>query len=352
MSNSVKLQDVARLAGVSIGTASQAINNRPNVAPGTRARVLDAAKTLGYPIKSEVFNTNHAPIKVVGLVTKHDFGFPVEINPFYSHIQAGVESECSKRKISLMYANIEVDPANRPVIWPSMIDEQHIDGLILAGTFIEETVDLFQRRIDVPIVQVDSYAPNLPFDSVVIDNTPSAMQAVEYLIQQGHRKIGLLGWKEQAPPSIHERKVGYCQALQKYGIEQTYIEPSGLNREDCPDAFKALLTRHPDITAIFTCNDLCALGALAGAREMGLQVPRDLSIMGFDNIDLAKEVTPALTTVHVHKTWLGTLSVRQLLERAQHPEQPKITITVATNLVIRNTVSSPRKHAPASRKRS
>ena len=92
MASSVTLRDVARLAGVSIGTASQALNNRRQVAPETRARVLDAARSLEYPIKEDLFAPDQ--LKVVGLLTKHDLGMPVEITPFYSHIQAGVESEC------------------------------------------------------------------------------------------------------------------------------------------------------------------------------------------------------------------------------------------------------------------
>lgn len=334
------LREVAELAGVSIGTASQALNNRPSVARETRARVLDAAKTLGYPVK-DAFN-HSSPLKVIGLLTKHDLGYPVEINPFYSYIQVGAESECSKRQISLMYASVEVDPSNHPVIWPAMINEQHIDGLILAGTFIEETVDLFQRHTDVPIVLVDSYAPNLPFDSIVIDNTPAAMAAIEYLIAQGHTKIGLIGWKDMCPPSVQERKVGYCQALEKHGIQATYIQPSGLNRESGAEALRILLERHPDVTAVFACNDLSALGVLSSARELGLDVPTDLSVVGFDNIDMAREVTPKLTTVHVHKTWLGAIGVRQLIERSLIPEQPKMTITLSTHLVTRESVCPPR----------
>lgn len=334
------LREVAELAGVSIGTASQALNNRPNVAKETRARVLDAAKTLGYPIKD---TANHSsPLRIIGLLTKHDLGYPVEINPFYSYIQVGVESECSKRQVSLMYASVEVDPSNHPVIWPAMINEQHIDGLILAGTFIEETVDLFQRYIDGPIVLVDGYAPHLPFDSVVIDNTPAARAAIEYLIAQGHTKIGLIGWSDKCPPSVQERKIGYCQALEKHNIQQTYIQPSGLNRESGAEGLRALLDRHPDITAVFACNDLSALGVLSGARELGLDVPGDLSVVGFDNIDMAREVTPRLTTVHVHKTWLGTIGVRQLIERSLAPEQPKMTITLSTHLVTRESVCPPR----------
>lgn len=341
MADSVNLRDVAQLAGVSIGTASQALNNRPNVAPETRARVLDAARTLGYPIPEGADNVNVRSLKVIGLVTKHDLGFPVEINPFYSHIQAGVESECLKRQISLMYANVEVDLSNHPVIWPAMISEQHIDGLILAGTFIEETVDLFQRRIDAPIVLVDSYAPNLPFDSVVIDNALAATTAVEYLIGQGHSQIGLIGWNEQSPPSVQERKIGYCRALERHGIKETMIQPSGLNREEGLEALQRLRSRHPDVTAVFACNDLSALGVLGAAKEMGLNVPHDLSVMGFDNIDLAGEITPALTTIHVYKTWLGAISVRQLIERAQNPDQPKLTIALSTQLIVRQSVCPP-----------
>jgi LacI family transcriptional regulator len=342
VASSVTLRDVAKLANVSVGTASQALNNRPQVAPETRARVVDAARILGYPIKETTINSTE--LKVIGLLTKHDMNLPVEINPFYSHIQAGVETECRRRQISLMYANIEVDSSNHPIMWPTMIRDQHVDGLILAGTFIEETVDLFQRRIDVPIVLVDSYAPNLPFDSVVIDNTPAAMTAVEYLIAQGHRKIGLIGWSNESPPSIQERKVGYCRTLEKHGIEDVIIEPSTVKvREEGYKALRRLLARRPDVTAVFACNDLVALGVYSAARGMNLDVPGDLSVMGFDDIDLAREITPALTTTHVHKTWLGAISVRQLIERASTPAQPKVTVTVSTQLIVRESVRPPRE---------
>lgn len=341
MAPSVTLRDVAKLAGVSIGTASQALNNRPSVAPETRARVLDAAESLGYPTKRNRPGRENHSVKVIGLITKHDLGFPVEINPFYSYIQAGVEGECRRRQISLMLATVEVDPWNHPVSWPAMVSEQHVDGLILAGTFIEETADLFRQRIDVPIVLVDSYAPSLPFDGIVIDNTPAARTAVEYLIEQGHTRIGLVGWREQSPPSVQERKVGYCQALSEHGIQDALIEPSGLNREEGSDGLRRLLDRHPDVTAVFACNDASALGVLSRAREMGLVVPRDLSVVGFDNIAMASEIVPALTTVHVHKTWMGILGVRRLLERAQDAGQPKVTMALSTQLVVRESVVPP-----------
>ncbi len=342
MANSVTLRDVADLAGVSMGTASQALNNRPNVASETRARVVDAARTLGYISKSPI-ESHESNLKIIGLVTKHDLGEPLIVNPFYSYIQAGIESECREYGISLMYATVEVDESNHPVVWPAMIQEQHVEGLILAGTFIEETVDLFKRKMDVPIVLVDSYAPTLPFDSVVIDNTPAATTAMEYLITQGHTKIGLIGWNEKSPPSIRERKAGYQQALQRHGIQDMFIQPSGLvDRDDGYQALKHLLERYPQVTAVFACNDLAALGALSAVRDMGIRVPDDLSLMGFDNIAEAKEAVPPLTTTHVHKTWLGVIGVRQLIERAQTPDRPKVTVTVSTQFIARGSVGPPK----------
>ncbi len=343
MVDTVTLRDVAQLAGVSIGTASQALNNRPNVAQETRARVFDAALTLGYPIKDPEFSAASSTVKIIGLLVKHDVGQPIEINPFYSYIQVGVERECQKRQISLMYATVEVDLSNHPVVWPAMLGAQQIDGLILAGTFIEETVDLFQRRADVPVVLVDSYAPRLPFDSVVIDNVPATIAAVEYLIQQQHRHIGLIGWNETWPPSIQERKIGYCKALQKHGITDRYIWPADPDRTTHKSGVQQLLKQHPQVTAIFASNDFTALRVLRELRNMGLSVPQDISVVGFDNIDLAKQVTPGLTTVHVHKTWMGALSVRQLVDRTMTPEMPKVTITVSTQLIVRDSVAPPRK---------
>lgn len=345
MSGSVTLQDVARLAGVSTGTASQALNNRPSVAQETRARVMDAARTLGYAIKDTGGNYDNHALSIIGLLTKHDYGFPFEVNAFYSYIQAGVESECRKRNLSLMFANVEVDRANHPVVWPSMITEQRVDGLILAGTFIENTIGLLGQRVDIPIVLVDSYAPNLAFDSIVIENIAGATAAINHLIAQGHTRIGVIGWAKNSPPSINERFIGYQRALEEHNISTHYVEESGLNREEGYRAAVQLLQRAPEITAIFACNDLTAIGAIHAARDMSITVPDKLSIIGFDNIDMAKEVTPALTTIHVYKTWLGILGVRQLIARALNPEQPKITTTIMTSLVVRESTGRPGKRS-------
>jgi LacI family transcriptional regulator len=343
MTTTVTLRKVAELAEVSIGTASQALNNHPGVSPETRVRVMDAATALGYKIKisrpAQV--VANGQVSVVGMLTKHDIGTPVTINDFYCYVQAGVERECRERNVSLMYANIEVDESNRPVQWPAMISNRQVDGLILIGAFID-TVDFVKRQIDIPIVLVDSYAPQLAFDSIVTDNIGGATLAMNHLIELGHRHIGLVGANDHSPPSILERREGYIRTLQHAGIAERYIEESVLSQPGGYEATLRLLRRSPQITGLFACNDLTALGALDAIRELGLRVPEDISIIGFDNIDLAKDNRPALSTIHIHKTWLGTMGLRRLIERAQDPDQPTTTTMLATQLIVRDSTRAPR----------
>lgn len=335
---SATLRDVAKLAGVSLGTASHALNNRASVLPETRERVLQAAISLGY--KPKEGNGKTHSLAVIGMLTKHDFGLPVDINPFFSHIQLGVESECRARDISLMYANIEVDASNHPMVWPRMVTDGHVDGLIVVGAYIDELVDGLKRKLNKPIVLVDSYAPAYGFDSVLIDNSAGARAAALHLLACGHRHIALIGSNLQSPPDILDRRFSFIEAVRSHGAN-VHIEDTRLSRDECYAAALRLLKQKPQITAFFACNDDSAIGVVNAARDFGLDVPRDVSIIGFDDIDLAAEIKPALTTVHVPKLWLGKLGVQRLVDRAQHSDQPPLTITVSTHLVERESVARP-----------
>jgi DNA-binding LacI/PurR family transcriptional regulator len=337
MKSSPTLQDVADLAGVSIGTASSALNNRPTVLPETRGRVIDAAMSLGYPIKSEMAAGVKTDLKVIGLLIKHDVGHAWRVNPFYSQIQLGIANACNANNISLMFSNIEVDQSNRPVNWPVMLTKRQVDGLILAGTFLDDTVSLIQSRVDIPMVLVDSYSTKLACDSIITDNWGGARQAVEHLIAYGHRAIGLIGWNPDSPPSIQGRKEGYMGMLSQLGLP-SFIESSPLTREDGYDAALRLCAIHPEVTALFVCNDETAIGVIEGLGAIDRRVPEDVSVIGFDNIEMAQTVEPPLTTVHVHKSWMGSMGVHTLIERFANPDQPKVTKLVSTYLVERGSV--------------
>ncbi|MGQ9815356.1 MAG: LacI family DNA-binding transcriptional regulator [Candidatus Roseilinea sp.] len=343
MASTVTLRDVAKLAGVSIGTASQALNNRPNVLPDTRERVLKAARSLGYVSPGNHVEQRPA-LSTIGMLTKHDYGPPPHLNVFFSHVQAGVEMECRAHKINLMFSAIEVDQSNHPIEWPRMINDRQIDGLLLIGANIDAVAHGLRRKLDMPIVLVDSYAPGYQFDSVLIDNIGGAMQAVNHLIDYGHQHIGLIGTNPASPPDILERREGYRRALRMRGIEHEYVEDGQMEQGDGYRAARHLLRTAPQVTALFAANDDTALGVMNAARDLGLRVPDDLSIVGFDDIDMAKETRPALTTVHVPKIWLGRLAVQRLIERVRNPDQPCIAITIATHLIERQS-TAPRRNA-------
>jgi LacI family transcriptional regulator len=332
------LKDVAKMAGVSIGTASQAINNRPNVMPETRAKVIDAARSLGYPFRDPESDPCESKLSLIGMLVKHDYGQPFSVNPFYSYIQMGIENECRKRSIKLMYANVEVDRDNRPVEWPLMLREEGLDGLLLLGMLIDQQNAAFIKARKLPVVLIDSYAPGSGYDMVITDNVEGSRLAVNYLLDQGHTDIALLGWHPYTAPSMNERRIGYERALRERGISQTYIQESDPDRTKTKKAVQTLLQHSPQVSAVFAVNDEAALGVIHGVRDLGLRVPEDVSVVGFDNIDLARDIMPPLTTIHVPKSWLGSIGVRMLSDRASNLNQPLLTVTVAVSLIERGSV--------------
>jgi DNA-binding LacI/PurR family transcriptional regulator len=334
------LREVAEMAGVSISTASQALNNRPNVSADTRARVLDAALATGYQLRELDNGKSDIPIGVIGMLSKHDYGLGQAINSFYSHVERGVELECHQRGLNLMVGIVEVDQRNRPVAWPPMVNDSIVDGLLLLGACMDRDVDAIQRRKEIPIVLIDGLAPGFPYDNVLVDNADGANLVMEYLLNAGHRQIGLIGVNDQSHPGVLARRDAYLNALRQRGIADSYIENGKLGRNDGYQAAQRLLQRHPHITAIFGVSDDVAIGAMDAIREMGLAVPEHISVVGFDNIDAAKDITPALTTVNVPKAWMGILGVRQLVDRIQHLDQPRVTITVSPQLVVRKSTRS------------
>lgn len=332
------MRDIASATGYSLGTVSQALNYKTGVAPETRAYVLEVAHKLGYPTKVRG-SDSYSPgeLKTVGLLIKQEGDLPYAVNPFYSYVLFGAERECQRLDINLMLASITVDYNSRAISWPSLLFNNDIDGLIIIGTFLEDAIAQIEAQADA-IVLVDAYAPGLQVDSIVTDNLNGALNIVNYLIDCGHTKIGLIGSTPDAYPSIRERRKGYTRALKQAHIDATYIENGPLTREGGYQTTLNLLRRAPEITAIFACNDNVAIGVMNAAQELKLKIPDDLSVVGFDNIDLAEQVSPALTTVHVHKTLMGALAVSHLRDQLEREERASLTTVISTKLVVRDTV--------------
>ncbi len=339
MTKNPTMREIARIAGVSLSSVSLVLNNKPNVTPEMRERVLNAASTLGYRHRVAGNTPLVTTLSTVGLLTKRRQDDQLIVNPFYSYIIDGVERECQRNNINLMYANVEVDERNHALSWPAMLLNDMVDGVIIVGAFLEQAISDISMRLGRSIVLVDAYTSvNTVFDSVVIDNLGGAIKAVSHLIENNHRHIGLIGSNPDSYPSVLERRQGYLLALAQAGIHDTYIEDGYLNRQEAFEATIRLLHKSPQITAIFACNDETAIGAINAIRHTGLRVPEDVSVVGFDDIDLAQEVIPPLTTIHVDKVLMGTMALRLLRDRIDDMDKAAIKTVVSTQLITRSSV--------------
>jgi LacI family transcriptional regulator len=339
-SNSEKkatLADIAQDSGVSVATVSLVLRNKPGVSENTRQRVYDSARALGYiHTVSNQAQARRQP-QDIGLIIKVRPDDLPSTNSFYAPVLAGIEAVCRHNRINLMYSNLPVDLGNNPLEIPRTLLEQHVDGALMVGMFLNDEIVQILLSKKLPVLLVDAYADNDYFDSVVTDNFAGAYQTVTHLIEAGHRQIAIVGSQPEAYPSIQERREGYLRALADNDLEP-YFADCYLYPEKVPQAVTDLLNSHPDVTALFACNDTVAIAAIQKAQELGRHVPDDLSVVGFDNIELAQHVAPPLTTMRVDMMGMGRLAAQLLMNRYEFPEAGRVRTIICPRLVSRASV--------------
>jgi LacI family transcriptional regulator len=332
------MSDIAQKSGVSISTVSLVLRNKSGIPTETRQRVMKTAQKLGYRPRP---TPHHQPSSIqlhnLGLIIKSELGEAPQANPFYSHVLAGIEDTCRQKKINLLYATLLVDVNNHPVAVPRLLEES-TDGLLVVGTLLDDALAPVLNQKAVPIVLVDAYALSDKYDMVVSDNVRGAFQAVSYLVRRGHLHIGMVGCCPDGYPSLRERRQGYVQALKEYGLTEIYFTDCAPNKDAAFEATTQLLSQHPQVTAMFACNDETALAAMRAAQACGRKVPEDFSVMGFDDIDLSQHVTPSLTTMHVDKVGMGRIAVQLLINRVEFPDAAPITAVLRPRLIERESV--------------
>lgn len=339
--SSSSLRDVAQAAGVSLGTASRVLNNKSNVLPTTRALVLKAAADLGYKLQIRLPATTTSKINTVGVVVKRDPGELPRIDPFNYAVLCGIENECERLGLNLMYASQPVNDFSLATSWSPLLENGDIDALVIVGVVFTDASVTSRIPRDIPVVLVDAVATGIECDMILTHNVQGAYDAVKYLIDQEHTHIGLIGSNAHASehPSIRDRRQGYLTALSDHNIHETYIVDCCLNGKSAYAATIQLLTQFPQVTAIFACNDDVAQYVIRAIWNIGKRVPHDISVVGFDDKVLLEDAIPPLTTIRVDKELMGVLAVRQLYERAMNLERPPITTIIGTRLVIRDTVA-------------
>jgi len=332
----VNLRDVARLAGVSVATVSMVINDNPRISRATHMKVQRLIERLGYrPNRlAQSLSSKYTQVMAILLpALRHTFA-----DPYFGELISGICDRAGKLgyKVILEQAKPEFIKSDQHI---EIFERRYVDGILALGFndrhhFLKDFSD--ERY---PLVVVDNVFSQWNLDHVVCDYHSGADQVMNYLVQLGHRKVGMI----MAAPEIRTaRDVHdvYRQKLESVGVtpDDGWIADGKFTEEGGAAAAELILSRHPDVTALFAGNDKMALGAMHHVTRQGIRVPADISIVGFDDLKHAGFVIPSLTTVHLPLYEVGSLACERLVERV-HGNVDRVAETLATHLIVRESTA-------------
>ncbi len=330
---SVTRDDVARLAGVSTATVSYVVNDGPRpVASETREKVLRAIQILGYKPNKFANHLARKKTRAAALVV------PDNTNPFFAELARSVQQAAFAAGYHIILCNSDQAP-DRELSYFDLFQAKHIDGILLVTSGLSPGLLDRVLELDIPIVAVDREVPGLAVDTVMLDNTVAAQMAAEHLLQHGHSTIGCIGGPPHLPNAV-QRVNGYRQALHIQGIQpqEDLVRTTEFTIEGGYEAGKRLFHDGLRPTAIVAGDDQIAVGVLHAARELGIGVPHELAVVGFDDTFVAKISSPRLTTIAQPIAEISSLGVSRLLGRINGTVSgPPRRTTVQGNLVVRES---------------
>jgi LacI family transcriptional regulator len=331
-----RLADVADVAGVSTATASRALNQPDTVTPRLRERVMAAVDALGY--------VSHGPARALASRRSYTIGavVPTIDNAIFAHNIQALQARLFESGLTLLLASSDYNYEREQREVQSLV-EHGIDGLILVGETHERSVYRMVEKKRIPYVNTWIYHEDTPHPCVGFDNVQAAYQIGSYLLDIGHRRIAMVAGIRQGNDRAAERVKGVSAAMEERGVRfapDHLVEHEYGIAEGRRAASRLLASPNPP-TAIACGNDVLAFGVLFECRERGVNVPGDISITGFDDLDLAANIDPPLTTIRVPAAEMGRRSAEYLLARLENsPTQQKTELQAA--LVVRETTAPPR----------
>ena len=309
----VGIKDVAREAGVSLGTVSNVLNRPEIVAEGTRSRVLEVIDSLGY-VRAEGARQLRGWASRVIAVMVLDMA-----NPFFTALASGVEKAAREADLGVMVCTGAHDPAEA-ARHLSLITSHQIRGAVLtSGEGVGRTVAAFRRNA-VPFVVADQYAPQPAACSVGIDDVAGGRAAVRHLLERGHRSLAYVSGPDRLQ-QVRDRRRGALSAISESGLPSTALRELSCNALTVTagkDAGHRILGLPERPTAVFCANDLLALGVLQALYEAGLRVPDDIAVVGYDDIEFAASAVVPLTSVRRPASAMGRQAGRLLIEDTDH----------------------------------
>ncbi|WP_119066298.1 LacI family DNA-binding transcriptional regulator [Aggregatilinea lenta] len=326
------LNDVAERAHVSRATVSRVLNNNPNVTDELRLRVLEAIQVLGYRPNQAARRLRGSTSDVLGLIISD-----IE-NPFFISVVRGVEDAAYQQQMSVVLCNSDENPAKQNM-YLRVMQAESVAGLIVSPTHVDERAALAELSAGgMPIVLLDRTTKSISADAVLIDNVGGALAAVKHLIDLGYTRIATIAGSSQLTTG-YERLEGYRSALDAVGMtfERGLVRTGDFKIESGYRLMRELLATPTPPDAVFVANNLMTLGSLRAAHELGVRIPDDVALIGFDDMPWSGELCPPLTAVAQPTYELGQEAVRLLLRRRADPNAFYHTIVLQPRLVVRES---------------
>lgn len=331
------IKDVAARAGVSISTVSHVLNHTRRVSEEATRNVLEAVAALNYAPNSVARSLKVNNTRTIGLLVT------ASANPFFAEVVKGAEDYCFNQGYSLILCNTE-NQLERQRHYLRMLMEKRVDGLLMICTDVDAEIQgLLRSHQSVPQVVMD-WGGQCDFANVINDNVRTgAYLAARYLVAQGHRElVCITGQLHKQTTQL--RLDGVRDALAEAGLtlaEENILE-GDYEMQSGFDAMQRILTRDQLPTAVFAFDDPMAIGAICAATQAGYRVPEDISVVGYDDVEMARFASPPLTTIRHPKSELGQLAVELLISRIRNKELSVEALDIQPELVIRHSVAAPR----------
>ena len=342
----IKAKDLAKELQLSEAAVSMALHNKPGVSTATRKKVLELAKRKGYDFSrinaAKNPEENKGTIYYIiyrksGALVPNTSTETITDTPFFAPLSEGIRLECSKHPYDLTVCYIyEKDD---PTALLRSIESDNTKGILLLGTELtQQSLSPFQNY-SLPLVVIDNFFDELPFNYVSINNIQGAFLATEHLIRTTHKKPGYL--HSSYPSNNFEgRKTGFYKALRENGMSTPHpiihsVTPTMEGAYE--DMIFIIDSKEPLASCYFADNDLIAIGAMRAILEAGYKIPEDIAIIGFDDMPLCKFMNPPVSAVHVPKQYMGSLAVKRLIELMESKEHSPVNIELSTTLMLRKS---------------
>ncbi|WGO82497.1 HTH-type transcriptional repressor PurR [Arsenophonus apicola] len=328
------IKDVAKLAGVSTTTVSHVINNTRFVAKETKTIVWAAIKTLNYSPSAVARSLKVNHTKSIGLLATSNEA------PYFAEVIESVENNCYSQGYTLILCNSH-NNLNKQQAYLQMLAQKRVDGLlVMCSEYPKQLLGMLEEYRNIPMVVMDWGQAHGDFTDVIIDNAVyGGYLAGRYLIERGHRDLGIISGPLKRNTGSGRRQ-GFLNAMKEANIQpqDKWIVEGDFEPSSGYDAMKQILNHQQRPSAIFCGGDIMAMGAICAANELGIRVPHDISIIGYDNVRNARFFTPALTTIHQPKERLGQMAFTMLLDRIINKRKDAQTIEIHPELIERRSV--------------